>query len=218
MADLWKPMLRPAALLAFALVGALLAGCTKLAPVVRESKYAPISEWLATVAVIPFYPHLRFQSPEGVSGSEAAALVGRFVSEALAAGGVSVITPSDLQLAFDGTGQVAPHLDPAAAAKLAAWKFGATAVLTGEVARYRDRSGGTRGSLRAASVHFELTLYAAPSGSRLWRGHFEETQQTMTDNPLRARQYPGRGTRWLTAGELARWGARSAVESLLAAR
>ncbi len=218
---MWDPSgrtLGPAALLGLALVGALLAGCPKPGPIVRESRYAPTSEWLARVAVMPFYPNRRIRSSEGVAGWEAAALVGRFVSEALAAGGVPVVPPSDLELAFASMGQVAPRLDGRAAADVAARKFGATAVMTGEVTRYLDRTGQALGSSRPASVGFELTLYAAPDGARLWRGRFEETQQAVTDNPLRARQYPGRGTRWLTAAELARWGARSAVESLLAAR
>ncbi len=109
-------------------------------------------------------------------------------------------------------------LDGAQAAALAAHKFGATAVLTGEVLRYRERSGEALGTSRPASVGFELKLYAAPGGERLWTALFQETQQTITENVLRARRYPGRGTRWLTAAELARWGAQSAVDSLLAAR
>ncbi len=167
---------------------------------------------------MPFYPRPRIESSGGVSGWDAAALVSRFVSEALAQSGVGVIPPSDLDLAFQGAGQVTPRLDGAQAAVLAAHKFGATAVLTGEVLRYRERSGEALGTSRPASVGFELKLYAAPGGERLWTALFQETQQTITENVLRARRYPGRGTRWLTAAELARWGAQSAVDSLLAAR
>ena len=54
-------------------------------------------------------------------------------------------------------------------------------------------------------------------GRRLWNGRFDETQQSMTANIFRAREYPGGGMRWLTAAELARWGAGKVVESLAAA-
>jgi len=38
----------------------------------------------------------------------------------------------------------------------------------------------------------------------------------MTGNVLRARQYPGGGARWLSASELARWGAQRAVQRMAA--
>ena len=87
-------------------------------------------------------------------------------------------------------------------------------VLVGEVWRYRERSGEALGSSRPASVAFEVTLFAAPDGRKIWQGRFDETQQSITANPLRARRYPGGGTRWLTAAELARWGAKQVAESL----
>jgi hypothetical protein len=97
---------------------------------------------------------------------------------------------------------------------LAARDFGATSVLIGEVWRYRERSGQAMGSAEPASVAFEVTLFAAPDGRRLWQARFEETQQAPTANPLRALRYPGSGTRWLTVAELARWGASQVAQSL----
>jgi hypothetical protein len=63
-------------------------------------------------------------------------------------------------------------------------------------------------------VAFEVTLYAAPSGKKLWTARFDETQQSLNERPLDASRYPGGGTRWLTAAELARWGADATAESL----
>ena len=70
------------------------------------------------------------------------------------------------------------------------------------------------GSTSPASVAFELVLYGLPDGRRLWSGVFDETQIPLSDGPVRARRYPGGGTRWLSAGELARWGAGQAAEAL----
>ena len=181
-------------------------------------RFAPTADWLGRLAVMPFYPAPREGSFEGVSGWEAAALVSRFVSEALARSGVPVIPAGDLDLAFQGAGQVTPRLDGVAAAEVAARKFGATAVLTGKVTRYRERPGKAFGTSRPASVGFELSLYTAPAGEKLWTARFEETQQPLSENVLHTRRYPGRGMRWLTAAELARWGVQAAVDALLAGR
>ena len=101
---------------------------------------------------------------------------------------------------------------------MAASKFGATAVLLGRVERYRERGGEAFGTSRPASVAFEVTLFSAPDGRRLWRARFDETQQSLGSNVLNAPRYPGGGTRWLSAGELARWGADAAARSLLTAQ
>ena len=105
-----------------------------------------------------------------------------------------------------------------AAATLAAREFGATGVLLGQVFRYRERRGEALGSSQPASVAYELTLYAAPQGRRLWSSRFDETQQALGANMLNLPRYPGRGTRWLTAAELARWGADAAAQALAANR
>ncbi len=196
----------------------VLAGCPLPGPIVREMRFAPTADWMGRLAVMPFYAPPREGSFEGVSGWEAAALVSRFVSEALARSGVPVIPAGDLDLAFQGAGQVTPRLDGVAAAEVAARKFGATAVLTGQVTRYRERPGQALGTSRPASVGFELRLYTAPAGEKLWTARFDETQQPLSENVLHTRRYPGRGTRWLTAAELARWGVQAAVDALLAGR
>jgi hypothetical protein len=167
------------------------------------------------VAVMPFYPRSDFDAAMAkVDQITAGELVGRFVTEALTGLGVSVVPASDLIIAFEADGQVAPRLDGRSAAPLAAERFGATSVLVGEVWRYRERSGEALGSSRPASVAFEVTLYAAPDGRRIWQGRFDETQRSITADPLRARRYPGGGTRWLTVAELARWGAKQIAESM----
>jgi hypothetical protein len=99
-------------------------------------------------------------------------------------------------------------------AERAATDFGATSVVIGSVTRWRDREGSAAGAARPASVAFEISLHEAPSGRRLWTGRFDETQKSITESILRARQYPGGGMRWLSTEEFARWGARETAKSL----
>jgi hypothetical protein len=190
--------------------------CPKPPGVVQHQTHGLQSGLLAKVAVAPFSPAPNFErsGPDGEIGSAAADLVARFVTEALRDERVSVIAPSDLVIAFEGSGLVLPRQDARALAALAASEFGATAVVLGVVSRYRNRSGEALGSSRPASVRFQLTLHQAPSGNPIWTARFDQTQPTVTENPLLARQYPGFGTRFLTAAELARWGAERVVSQL----
>ena len=71
-------------------------------------------------------------------------------------------------------------------------------------------------ALLPSSVGFSVTLYAAPSGEKLWTARFDETQESLMANPLKARRYPGGGTRWLSAAEFTRWGAGEMARALLA--
>jgi len=166
---------------------------------------------------VPFHPApgLAQRSAGDEEAWAAAALVGRFVSEALAARDVSVVPPSDVEAAFRAQGVVVPRQDPAAAARVAEQAFGATAVLVGRVDRYSQRSGGEVGSTRPSSVSFRVALHAAPSGEALWAGLFDETQPGFSDDPLRAWRLPGGGMRWLSAAELARFGADQLMDSLV---
>jgi hypothetical protein len=187
-------------------------------PVVTASRIARSDESMQKVAVMPFYPEApSARSMGGGTGGvswDSAALVASYFYEALVAQGVTAIAPSDLEVAFTGLGLLVPRLDPKTAAERAAKDFGATAVVLGRVTRWRERDGSAVGATRPASVAFEVSLHQAPTGRRLWTGRFDETQKSITEAILRARQYPGGGTRWLTTEEFARWGAEEVAKSM----
>ena len=168
------------------------------------------------VAVIPFYPSTRLSKAAdqaGLSAADASDLVTRFVSEAVAVR-VPVIPASDVQLAFEGHGQVTPRNAPEAAALLVAAEFGADALLLGEVRRYRERLGSAVGSTKPASVEFEVTLYEAPSGTKLWVARFNQAQAPLTSDLFGTARLPGRGSRFLTVAELAQCGAERIADEL----
>jgi hypothetical protein len=155
--------------------------------------------------------------PGGASGNqgpEAAKLVTRITSEAFAAAGLEVIPASDVAQVFEAAGQPVPRDDRAALAAAAAREFGATAVLSGTVYRYRERSGGELGTTQPASVGVELALHTAPGARQLWTARFDHTQHALSENALVAARYPGAGSRWLTAAELARWGLDTAAKQV----
>ena len=189
--------------------------CAGPAPIVVHHTHDVRQGVLAKVAVVPLYPQSAApHAPDEPSVAEAADLASRFLTEALAARGISVVAPSDVVVAFEGAGQVLPRQDAAAAARLAADRFGATAVLMGRLLRYREREGGAAGAVAPASVAFEVELHAAPDAARVFSARFDQTQPAFSADPLLARQYPGGGSRWLSAAELARFGAEQVVASL----
>ena len=175
---------------------------------------------LARIAVVPFLPAPDFRSggdSGGASGgeaAEAAARATRIASDAFTAAGFEVIPASDVEQVFEAAGKPVPHGDPLAFAQAVAREFGATAALSGTVYRYQARRGGDLGATRPASVGLELVLRAAPGGRQLWSARFDHTQHALSENALVASRYPGGGSRWLTAEELARWGIDAAAAKL----
>jgi hypothetical protein len=220
-----RGLLHPGNVWLLVLVAILISACQtrtpmriRPGPVVTASRDVRYGDSLKKVAVMPFYPEV--PTGRSIGGSktvspEGAALVATYFADALAARGVVVIAPSDLATAFTAKGLSVPRADPKAAAERAAEDFGATAIVLGRVTRWREREGSAAGATTPASVAFEITLYQAPGPRRLWSGRFDETQKSITEAILRARQYPGGGTRWLSTEEFARWGAQEVVKSML---
>lgn len=158
------------------------------------------------VVVIPFTARQR--SGAAPLRPDAASLVSSYVAAGFEARGIDTVPASDVQQAFGETpGDVSMI-------QLARDHFGADVVVMGSVHRWRERSGEAMGTLTPASVGFEVKVYTAADG-KLFRGLiFDHTQVALGENALTAAQYPGGGTRWLTAEELARWGASRIVQAL----
>jgi hypothetical protein len=196
-----------------------LAGCSVVrpAPVVQNQTMRIPPGALKRIAVLPFSHRdtMRYNSEGGGTSPEIAAeLVARFITEAMAKRGIQVIPASDLATALNAQGLRPTDINPRTAAELAASEFGATAILMGQVSRYRERQGERFGSTGAASVAFNTTIYTADSVKRVWSAQFDETQRPLSEHIVNARRYPGGGMRWLTAAELAQWGAESAIDTL----
>ena len=195
------------ALASLALLAA--SACTPTVAGQARPALADLDAPLRRVAVLPFAVSPLVHAPEnGTQPRVAAQLVSRYVAEALAARGLEVIAPEDVAATL-------AEADPSRrAAAVLAEKHGADAVVLGELTRWEEREGEAYGTFEAAAVGFRVTLQGAPNGRVLWSGEFDERQQPLGDNVLRAGRYPGAGTRWLTAEELAHWGAQELVNAL----
>ena len=87
------------------------------------------------------------------------------------------------------------------------------AVLSGLLLRYLERDGSASGVRRPASVWFELQL-RDKSGAVLWSGTYEETQAALSDDVGSLPRVWERRFRWVTAADLADYGARMLVREL----
>ena len=185
--------------------------CLRPPPVVQTSDVPPAPSALERVAVAPFAT-----GPGPVEGATSVELIERFVTEAIAERGIEVIPAHELRVAFAAQGREPPLEDLAALMKAVDADFKATSLLRGRVMRFRERAFEGASNPTPASVAFQLSLHAVPSGRRVWTAKFDETQVDLAAAPGRARRYPGGGMRGLTAAELARWGASSAADKLTA--
>ncbi len=180
-------------------------GRLAVAPFESVGNLAPPQNWEPTVDAA------KGKAPGYVNPADATALSARFITEAIAARGVDVIPSHDVMLA---AGDISQPIQIRPLAALVQEKFGADSLLVGRVSRFRERVGQDMGASKPASVSFTVTIYRCATGVKLWTANFDETQVPMNENVLRARHYPGGGTRWLTVEELGRWGAKNVAASL----
>jgi hypothetical protein len=84
---------------------------------------------------------------------------------------------------------------------------GADHVLVGAVWRFQDRLQEA-----GASVGFAAYCVEVANARRIWRAHFDLTQQSLTADLREAPLFFKGGARWLTAEELARYGVAQVME------
>jgi hypothetical protein len=89
----------------------------------------------------------------------------------------------------------------------------ADAILTGFVRRWVERDGSASGVRHPASVWLVLELRDR-DGRLTWKGTYEETQAPLSDDLGSLPRAWERGFRWVTASELAEYGARELVREL----
>lgn len=87
-------------------------------------------------------------------------------------------------------------------------------VMVGTVWRYRARGALADMPDSPASVGFALYLIDVKSGARFWRGAFEGTQKTLSDDLIGGLKQLDMGLRWLSVEELARYGVKSVLKKL----
>jgi len=81
-------------------------------------------------------------------------------------------------------------------------EVGADGVIFGRVLRYRNRVGTERGVTESASVAFELSVVVVSSGTVLWQGSFDRTQESLGASMLDWVMFWNPPPRWISAAEL----------------
>jgi hypothetical protein len=201
------------------LVLGVLAACATPDAALEERTYAPPGAALQRVAVIPFDPHRSYEGSRllgGVPQDVAAERVTRLVADALAERGIAVVSPDEVAEAVADVPRVTSAIDALVFAELAGRELGATAVLMGEVLRFRDVRGASPASRRPASVAYQVTLYEAPEGFKLWTARFDHTQVVMPVDEWPEVSSGQLNERWLSADEIAQRGAEAVARSLAA--
>ena len=84
--------------------------------------------------------------------------------------------------------------------------FSADAVMAGYVYRWIEREGADYSVSRPASAAFDLYLIRPDDGRILWKGKFDKTQTSLSENILDVGTFiKGKG-KWMTVGGLAELG------------
>jgi TolB-like protein len=91
-------------------------------------------------------------------------------------------------------------------------RLGADYVFVGTVWRYLDRKGGRAAAETPASVGFALFFIEVSTGALLWNDSFSETQRSLSENIMAAKEFFEMGGRWLTADELALYGVKELMK------
>jgi hypothetical protein len=92
--------------------------------------------------------------------------------------------------------------------------FSADAVLVGYLYRWREREGADYGVTSPASVAFELYLIRPHDGSILWKGRFDKTQRSLSENVFDVQNFLKSGGKWLTAKKWALLGLERLLDEL----
>ena len=93
-------------------------------------------------------------------------------------------------------------------------RLGADYVLAGTVWRYLDRKGSSAAVETPASVGFALYFIEVGTGALLWSDSFSETQRSLFENLMVAREFLDMGVKWLTADQLALYGVKDLLKKL----
>ena len=121
------------------------------------------------------------------------------------------VPPMTVEDALSGISSVYDVVDRAQALGEA---VDAEAVIAGRLSRFVERVGSDYGADAPASVAFELMLVETSSGDVLWRGEFDETQESLSTNLLKFWQFWRGGPRWFSASEFVELGVDRLIEDL----
>ena len=122
--------------------------------------------------------------------------------------GEKTVFLEDVLVAYEKVIASEPPKTPGLLAQKLGQVLGVDYIFLGNVWRYRDYSDMAFNAPRGASVAFNLVLLKVATGQKVWKGTFDQTQRSLTDNVLAIKGSVKPGLKWLSANELARIGVK----------
>jgi len=188
---------------------------------------SPPSLRIGRVVVIGFRPALGPEAEPGptrspISGavfmaeptktSDAALLTESLFSKLISRKNLDLVSPGQAKGVFSSIIQSDSAIGDIEAARKIGRAFTAKSVLLGHLYRWKEREGTDYAVNFPASVAFDLYLVSVESGKILWKGKYDKTQTSLSENLLDMNTFlKGKG-KWMTARALAEIGLEKMLE------
>jgi hypothetical protein len=127
--------------------------------------------------------------------------------------GDKVVPAAQAQTAYNGLTQKESRTPRELAIELGK-QLQANHVMVGLVWRYKERVGSSMSVQSPASVAFSAFLVNVADGTLVWKATFDKTQVSLSENLFDAPMFFKQGMKWLTAEELAAYGAGKMLKGL----
>ena len=161
----------------------------------------------------PVHPAL-FKLETGGEGADVT-LTNIFENNLFAGKRVTIVPAVKTANVFRKTVSDSLDADMASVIKKLGKQLNVDAVCVGYLYRWQEREGTRYAAKRPASVAFSIHVYRTSDGKIVWKGLFDQTQKSLTENLLRVDLFVKRGYSWITANELADDGINEMLESFL---
>lgn len=128
--------------------------------------------------------------------------------------GYDLISPDRAEEALSRIAASEPGISDLEIAGMVAREFQADGVVIGCLYRWKDREGSDYAARNPASVFFDLCLVIPDDASIIWKGRFNKTQRSLSENILDIKTFlKGKG-KWMTADDLAGLGLNDLVKDM----
>jgi len=183
---------------------------TEIPPAVETGKRLAFLGFKA--ALPPGHPPDVFRNP--VSGSlytaepvplEATEILNTMLIDRLAAIGDEIITPEESSAVLSSimARDSRAELTAVEIYRETGRAMDVDGVLVGYLYRWQEREGSNFAVERAASAAFDLNLIRTSDSALIWRGKFDRTQKSLSENLLDFAGFLKRGGRWLKVEDFA---------------
>lgn len=126
----------------------------------------------------------------------------------------TLISPEQVREIFQKNLASNPILGDIDLLKSIGQQFSADAVLVGYIYQWRERQGTDYAAKQPASVALDLYMVETNVGAILWKGNYDKTQRSLSENILDRMTFLRAGGKWLSAEQLAQLGLEDFLASL----